>query len=84
MDVFFYWRWWVIERYNGIWNKVNNSIKKKLDCEPIYNKKFLKTKISCYGDETTDFQDKEVPKVDSNYTCLALILLDSIFKKHEK
>ena len=57
---------------------------KKLDCEPIYNKKFLKTKISCYGDEATDFQDKEVPKVDSNYTCLALILLDSIFKKHEK
>ena len=27
------------KKYNGIWNKVSNSIKKKLDCNSIYNKK---------------------------------------------
>ena len=70
-------------------------LKKEVDSEPIFNKKFLKTKIKLYGDEATDFHDKKVPKVDSNYTCLAVILIDfvlgkkwkllsvSVFKKNE-
>ena len=36
-----------------------------------------------YGDEVTDFQDKEVPKVGSYYTCLTVISLDSALKKDE-
>ena len=32
---------------------------KKNDCEPIYIKKFLKTKIRSYGDEDTDFHSKK-------------------------
>ena len=43
---------------NDIWNKVSNSLKKEFDSAPIYIKKFLKTKIKCYGDESTDFHDK--------------------------
>ena len=35
---------WKINDNDDIWNKVSNSITKELDCEPIYNKKFLKTK----------------------------------------
>ena len=38
----------LLEKYNGFWNNVNNSIKEELDCEPMYNKKFLKTKIRSY------------------------------------
>ena len=30
----------LLETYNGIWNKVGNSIKKEIDCEPITRKKF--------------------------------------------
>lgn len=33
----------LLKKYNGIWNKVNNSITKELDCKPVYNKHFLKT-----------------------------------------
>ena len=54
-------------------------MKKEFNSEPIYNKKFLKTKIKYYGDEATDFHDKEIPKVGCNYTCLAVILIDFIF-----
>ena len=25
------------EKYNGIWNKVRNTIKKRFDSEPVYN-----------------------------------------------
>ena len=43
----------------------------------------MKTKIKSYGDEVTDFYNKEIPKVDSNYTCLAGIRLDSALKRDE-
>ena len=41
----------------------------------------MKTKIKSYGDEVTDFYDKEMPEVDSNPTCLAVINLDSALNK---
>ena len=31
----------------------------------------------------TDFYDKEIPMVDSNHTCLAVITLDYALKKDE-
>ena len=64
--------------YLKIKNRVSNSIKKEFDSKPIFNKRFLKTKLKCYGDETTDFHDQEVPKVGSNYTCLEVILIDFV------
>ena len=36
---------------------------KKFDSKPVQNKEFLKTKIKSFGDENTDFYDKEIPKV---------------------
>ena len=54
---------------------------KKNDSKSICNQKFLKTKIKAQGDEATEFHDKEVSKVGSNHTCLAVISLDSTLKK---
>ena len=48
--------------------------------EPVYQKEFLKTKIKSHGNEVTYFYDKEIPKVDSNHTCLAVISLDFALK----
>ena len=41
----------------------------------------MKTKIKSRDDEVPDFNDKEIPKVDSNHTCLAVISLDSTLNK---
>ena len=41
----------------------------------------MKTKIKSYGDEVTDFYNKEIPKMDSNHTCLAVMSLDSALNK---
>ena len=30
----------LLKRYNDIWNKASNSIRKELDCKPVYNKIF--------------------------------------------
>ena len=74
----------LLERYmKDIWNKVSNSIKKELACGPIYNKKFLKTKIRSYGHEASDFHDKKIPEVGTNYTCSAVKSIDSALKKDE-
>ena len=43
----------------------------------------MKTKIKSHGDEVTNFYDKKIPKVGSNYTCVAVISLDSALKKDE-
>ena len=43
----------------------------------------MKTKIKSFGREVTDFYEKNIPKGDSNHTCLAVITLDSALKKDE-
>ena len=43
----------------------------------------MKTRIPSHGDEVTEFYDKRIPKVDSNYTCLAVITLDFALKKDD-
>ena len=41
----------------------------------------MKNKIKSDGDEVTDFYDKDISKVNSNYTCLVIVRLDSALKK---
>ena len=53
-------------------------MKKEFDSEPIYNKKFLKAKVKSYGKEATNFHDRKIPEVSSNYTSLAVILIDFV------
>ena len=62
----------LLETYNGIWNRISNSIKKELDCKPMRNNKILKAKIRSY--------DKKELNVGSNYNYVAVILLDSVLK----
>ena len=73
----------LLNKCNTIWDKISDA-KIELNDEPVYNKNFLKTKTKFYGDGVTDFLDKEVPKKDYSYTCLAVIALDSIFGMCEK
>ena len=43
----------------------------------------MKTKIKSDNDEVTDFYDREIPKVDSNHTYLAVIRLDPALNEDE-
>lgn len=56
----------LLKKYNFIWNKVTAYIKNKFDSHLVQNKKFLKTNIKSYGDATTNFHDKEMPKTGSD------------------
>ena len=50
----------------------------------FYWKNFIsKTKIKSYSDEAINFHNKEIPKVGSNYICLAVILIEFFLQKDE-
>ena len=38
----------LLEKFKKNWDKVSNAIKKGYDSEPIYNKKYLRTKVKSY------------------------------------
>ena len=71
----------LLKKYNTIWDKVTADIRKEFNSKHAYKNKFLKPKVKYHGDKVTDFHGKEIPKVDSNHTCLAVISLDSALKK---
>ena len=71
----------LLEKYNEIWEKVKNSIKKEFDSEPVFNEKYLKAKIKAYnGKINTNFHNNKMPKEGSQFICLSVILIDSIFR----
>ena len=53
----------LLEKYDRIWGKFRNVIKKGYDGEPVYKDKHLKTKIkSCERKININFHDYKVPK----------------------
>ena len=39
-----------IKKYPEIWNKIKSLIKKEFNSKPVYNDKYIKTKIKIYND----------------------------------
>ena len=74
----------MLEKYNGIWDKVNNTIKKEFYSEPVYNEKYVSTKIKSYeGEINTILSEDLIPKKALNviaYQYLSIILIDSVFR----
>ena len=52
-------------------------LKKNLIANLSTIKKNSEIKTKSYCDKATGFHDKEIPKVGSNHTCLAVITIDS-------
>ena len=73
----------LLVKYTKIWGGVSSLIGKEFDSEPVYcdNDKYTKTEIKTTGDKVnTNFQGKKVPKGNSSYKCLSLIMLDSVIR----
>ena len=75
----------LLEKFNEIWDKVSKIIKKKFDSAPIYIEKYLRTKMISYeGKVSTNFNVNKIPKEGSQYICLSVILIDSVFQNYYK
>ena len=47
----------ILKKYFEIWNKIKSLIKKEFNSEPVYNDKYIKTKMKIYNDRVyTNFQ----------------------------
>ena len=40
-----------LERYTAIWEKISDLVDKKFDSDPIYNNKYINTKIRSYNND---------------------------------
>ena len=71
---------WLLEKYNEIWEKVKNSIKREFNSETEYNEKYRKAKMNSYnGKINTNFHNDKIPKEGSQFICLSVILIDYWF-----
>ena len=72
----------MLEEVNEIWEKASSIIKKEFDSKPVYNEKYIKTKIKSYnGKINTNFHNNKLPKEHSQCVCLSVILIDSVYRK---
>ena len=54
---------------------------KKIDSEPAYNEKHLKAKIKPYNVKiNTNSHNNKIPNEGSQFICLSVILIDSLFR----
>ena len=71
----------LLKKYNKIWEKVKNSLKKEFDSEPVYNETYLKAKIKSYnGKINANFYNNKIPKEGSQFIFSSVILIDSVFR----
>ena len=75
----------VWEKYEQIWDVIKNKLGIKFHSEPVYEYKYLKTKVKEYdGVIKTNFLDNDVPKENKHYTCIACITIHSVMTMDQK
>ena len=80
----------LLERYTAIWEKISDLVNKKIGSDPIYNNKYINTKIRSYNNDiktnfdTIDNKNNKLPEKNKPYKCVSLISLDSIIKINKK
>ena len=75
----------VWEKYKDIWNVIKNKLNIKCHSQPIYENKYLKTKVREFdGSIKTNFLGNNVQKENTYYTCIACITVDSVMKMNKK
>ena len=74
----------------AIWEKISDLVNKKFDSDPIYNNKYINTKIRSYNNHiktnfrNIDNKNNKLPEKNKLYKCVSLISLDSIIKINKK
>ena len=62
-------------KYTEIWNKIKNSLNSKFYSQPIYDDKYIKTKVKTFS---------SMIKEKNHYICIAAICIDSVLRVDKK
>ena len=72
-------------KYNKILNKIKSILNIKFHSQPIYDKKYTKTKVKTFNNSiNTLFSGDEIPKERIHYVCISAICIDSVLKRDKK
>ena len=75
----------VLFKHSDIWNKIKEIKGIKFHSNPVYDEKYIKTKVIEHNSVIkTNFLDNEVPKEGVHYTCIVCINIDSVMKMDKK
>ena len=76
---------YVYVKYSQIWNKIKELLGVKFSTEPIYEDKYIKTKVKAFSSVIkTLFTKNEIPKERVEYACIACISVDSVLRVDQK
>ena len=72
-------------KYAKIWDKIKGLLNVKFFSQPIYDDKYIKTKIKAFNNMTnTLFSGDEIPKERNHYVFIATICIDSVLRVDKK
>ena len=75
----------VLDKYNEIWDKIKETLNIKFHSMPVYDEKYIKTKVREFnGAIKTNFLGDKIPKESMHYTCIACITIDSVMRMEKK
>ena len=72
----------VLDKYNGIWDKIRETLNINFHSMPVYDEKYIKAKVREFNGGVKT--DAKIPKESMDYTCIACITIDSVMKMEKK
>ena len=72
-------------KYNEIWNKIKSILNVKLHSQPIYDDRYIKTKVKIFNNSiNTLFPGDKIHKERIRYICISAICIDSVLRRDKK
>ena len=72
-------------KYTEIWNKIKDILNAKFYSQPIYDDKYIKTKVKTFNNMiNTLFSGDEIPKERIHHVYIAAICIDSVLRVDKK
>ena len=69
----------LLEKYKTIWTKIKDLKITGLIALPVFDDRYIKTKVRAYGDKVyTNFRDLNVPEDDIERSSFTVISIDSL------
>ena len=75
----------LLEKYKAIWTKIEHFKNIKLNALPVYDERYIKTKIRTFGDKVyTNFRGLDVPEYDIECESFAIISVNFLLVYDKK
>ena len=72
-------------KYSEIWNKTKSILNVKFHSQPIYDEKYIKTKVKTFNNTINTLSSgHEIPKERIHYVCITAICIDSVLRLDKK